>query len=382
MGGGADKNSTGHKLRPLRIGITIGLHHPDESLWINGVKQNAIFLAKLFANSPLGHEVALLNTTDVEINAAKIMATLPVPIKPLAEGWQGLDVIIELGGQISYEYTKELKAQNTRIVSYCCGAEYVMNIEAIIFRRKLWDHIYVNMDYDQLWVIPQVAETSLHFLQSFRRKPAYIVPFVWDPMAIESAVVDRQDQGEYRPKDRPRMLTVIEPNIDVLKFCLYPMLIAELAYRKMPERIGFLHVANSDAFVHDDREFAGLARHLDIVNAGKASFIGRVNTPDFLAESTDIMISHQWGLPLNYIYLECCWLGYPLVHNAHLISELGYFYHENDASEGAAQLMTAINHHDENWQEYTRQQKLMIDRFVSTNLELINKYDILLSGLF
>ncbi|MCC8397600.1 DUF2827 domain-containing protein, partial [Paraburkholderia sp. MMS20-SJTR3] len=29
----------------LRIGITIGLHQPNETLWNNGIKQNAAFLA-------------------------------------------------------------------------------------------------------------------------------------------------------------------------------------------------------------------------------------------------------------------------------------------------------------------------------------------------
>ena len=28
----------------LRIGITIGLHHEAETLWNNGIKQNAFFL--------------------------------------------------------------------------------------------------------------------------------------------------------------------------------------------------------------------------------------------------------------------------------------------------------------------------------------------------
>ncbi|RYF38437.1 MAG: DUF2827 family protein, partial [Comamonadaceae bacterium] len=27
----------------LRIGITIGLHHAAETLWNNGIKQNAVF---------------------------------------------------------------------------------------------------------------------------------------------------------------------------------------------------------------------------------------------------------------------------------------------------------------------------------------------------
>ena len=128
----AGQRQTAIKLRPLRIGITIGLHHSDESLWTNGIKQNAIFLAKLLAASAVGHEVVLLNTTNVEVNHSTIGNSSPVPIFPIDNGWPGLDVVIELGGQISPEVTALLKRQNSKIVSYCCGSEYVMNIEAMI----------------------------------------------------------------------------------------------------------------------------------------------------------------------------------------------------------------------------------------------------------
>jgi hypothetical protein len=367
--------------RPLRIGITIGLSSPNESLWINGIKQNALFLAKLFRHSPLGHQVVLLNTTDVAITSQLPWKLDVFRTIPFAQGCDGLDVLIELGGQINPEQTARIKRQGTKLISYCCGPEYVQNIEAMIFRRPLWQTIYVNPHYDELWIIPQVFGTSAAFLQTFRRCPARQVPFVWDPMALEAASVDLADGGEYRPKSGAKRLTVIEPNIDVLKFCLYPILLAELAYRAAPERIAFLHVANADRFVHDNREFAGLMRQLDIVHAHKASFIGRVETPSFLAGYTDIVISHQWGLPLNYFYLECCWQGFPLVHNAELIPELGYYYPGNDINIGATQLVSCLASHDENFETYRSRQRQLIGRFLASQPELIASYDDLLFNL-
>ena len=69
---------------------------------------------------------------------------------------------------------------------------------------------------------------------------------------------------------------------------------------------------------------------LDIVREHKAVFLGRHDTPRFLAENTDIVVSHQWENPLNYFYLEVCWQGFPLVHNATLCADLGYYYQGND----------------------------------------------------
>ncbi|WP_413988114.1 DUF2827 domain-containing protein [Labrys okinawensis] len=368
-------------LRSLRIGITIGLQKPDESLWINGIKQNALFLAKALKHSASGHEVLLLNTTNVPITSQLPWDLDYFSTVPFSEGWPGLDVVIELGGQVSQEETARLKAQGTRLISYCCGPEYVQNIEAMIFDRPLWETIFINPHYDQLWIIPQVYAGNRGYLQTFRRCPARQVPFVWDPLAIEAVTANFENQGEYRPRTGAKRLAIVEPNIDVLKFCLHPILVAELAFRSVPNRIEFLHVANSTRFVEQNREFAGLMRQLDIVKAQKASFIGRVDTPWFLANYTDGVISHQWGLPLNYFYLECCWQGYPLIHNADLIPELGYYYPHSEIDVGARMLVDALEHHDDNWLNYRDRQRQLIRRFLATEPSVVEAYDNLLTEL-
>ena len=46
---------------PKVIGITIGLHNSKESMWINGIKMNAIFLGN--ALKAAGHHIYLLDTS-------------------------------------------------------------------------------------------------------------------------------------------------------------------------------------------------------------------------------------------------------------------------------------------------------------------------------
>ncbi len=367
--------------RSLRIGITIGLRAPDETLWSNGIKQNALFLAKLLRNSSLAHDVVLLNTTDVPVTPALPWDLTAFPTVPFDNGCDGLHVLIELGGQISPDQTARLKKQKTKLVSYCCGPEYVQNIEAMIFGRPLWDSIFINQEYDELWTIPQITGTTAPFLQTFRRCPVREVPFVWDPMAIESVAAALPHGGEYRPRGGPRRLAVVEPNIDVLKFCLYPILAAERAFRAAPDSFEMLYVANSEHLALADREFAGMMRHLDIVKAGKAGFLGRVRTPDFLSAHTDIVVSHQWGLPLNYFYLECCWQGFPLIHNAQLIRDLGYYYPDNAVDVAGSHILDVCARHDAEWQPYRDRQRRRIQRFLATNRALADQYDDLLFGL-
>ena len=113
----------------------------------------------------------------------------------------------------------------------------------------------------------------------------------------------------------------MEPNNDIVKFCMYPVFIAEEAYRQRPQDIEILQVTNADRLARESKEFIAVMNQLDIVRQHKAVFLGRFDTPQFLSQMTDVVISHQIENALNYFYFDVCWQGYPLVHNAHMCSD-------------------------------------------------------------
>ena len=84
-------------------------------------------------------------------------------------------------------------------------------------------------------------------------------------------------------------------------------------------------------------------------------------------------------MALNYLYLEVCWQGYPLIHNAHLCSDLGYYYPDNDIETGARQLLQAIDEHDGKWEAWRDEQRRRIGRFLATDPALAAAYDDLCS---
>jgi len=368
---------------PLRIGITIGLGSEAETLWNNGIKQNAVFLAEALKRCPGVGPVRLVNTTHVPLTSALPWDRERWPAVSFDDAKDELDVLIELGGQIDAQQTSYLKSRGTRLVSYCCGFEYVHAMESVLFGTgAISPGLFINQRYDAIWMIPQVANISQGYFTALRRRPAQVVPFVWDPMFITARSAGYPHAGEYRPREGPRRLTVMEPNINIVKFCLYPVFIAEMAYRRRPELIAFLHVTNAERLAKQSQEFVAIMTQLDIVNGHKASFIGRHDTPQFLAEMTDVVISHQWENPLNYFYLEVCWQGYPLVHNAQLVRELGYHYPGHDVEAGALRLLHALQDHDANWESYRDEQRRLIDRFLPSNAQVTARYDELLHGLF
>jgi hypothetical protein len=367
----------------LRIGITLGLTHEAETLWSNGIKQNAVFLAESLRQCDNVANVRLVNMSHVEVTPALPWNLERWPTVAFDDAKDDLDVLIELGGQVGAAETDYLKGKGTRLVSYCCGTEYVTTMESVLFGKPSFGlNLFVNQRYDAVWMVPQVASISEPYFSVLRRRPARAVPFVWDPVFLRERAADFANSGEYRPRgDRAARLTVMEPNINVVKFCLYPIFIAEEAFRKRPDSIAFLHVTNADHLAKDSKEFVAVMNQLDIVRQGKATFVGRFDTPQFLAEHTDVVISHQWENPLNYFYLEACWQGFPLVHNARLCQELGYYYAGNDVNAGCAQLLKALAMHDGQWEAYRDRQRAFIDRFLPSNPQVRSEYARLLNEL-
>ncbi len=369
--------------RRLRVGITIGLHHEAETLWNNGIKQNAVFLADALRHCANVEQVTLVNTTAVPVSAALPWDLARWPTQAFEVAKDQLDVLIELGGQIDAAQTDYLKQRGARLVSYCCGFEYVHAMESILFNRLLWGtNLFINQRYDDIWMVPQVDHISRAYFETLRRQRARPVPFVWSPVFLEERTRELPVHGTYRPRGSAgRRLSVMEPNLNVVKFCLYPALIAEEAYRLRPDAIELLQVTNTERIAKESMEFITLMNELDIVRQHKAVFLGRHETPRFLSENTDIVISHQWENPLNYFYLEACWQGYPLVHNAQLCADLGYFYAGNDVQAGASRVLEAIDGHDAAHLAYRQRQRERIGRYLPHDAALVAHYAGLLAEL-
>jgi hypothetical protein len=157
-------------------------------------------------------------------------------------------------------------------------------------------------------------------------------------------------------------------------------MVAELAWRQRPDLIEFVSVTNTAA-LRRNAEFVGVVKHLDLVRAHRAFFEDRFVTPDFLANHTDVVVSHQWENPLNYAYLEAAWLGYPLVHNAMLPDGLGWRYDGFDIEAGAARLIDALLEDRAGDDTWAARQRAAVQRYRASDAALVAAYDGLLDEL-
>lgn len=379
----------------MRIGITIGLTKEHESLWINGIKLNALYLANTLKRIE-GTDVCILDTSQKVSDLSKVLwNTEEFPIYKFTDKWNELDLLITLGTSLPHSWLKALRLKNPeiKIVKYQCGNNYVVDMERVLFGdpelsgMPSWDE-----GHDETWLIPQQEYQNKEYFKAIYRQDdskVRVVPFIWDPMFIERNNQALKRVGKKIPKYTPKKqsekkISVMEPNLNVVKYALIPILISEEVYRRCGEfSFKQIWIASGERILKN-KYFKGMLKYLDIVRAKNPliRFVPRYPVTTFLAEESDIVLSHQWENPLNYSYLDAMYFGYPLVHNADMIKDAGYYYSDFNITEGADQLEFALKEHDNNIEEYKAKNKKVLNRYTSTNPKLVDTYKKLIDNLF
>lgn len=376
----------------MNIGITMGLQHEDESLWINGIKLNVLNLMSTL--SAIGeHNVYALDTSNKVNDLSKVSwDKLKYPIYKYHAKIKSTDLLILLGTSFDTEQTKDLKKinPNIKIIKYYCGNNYIIDMERVIFESKEvvsnWTH-----GHDEAWFIPQQEYHNKSYYQTMGRlspDKVKVVPFVWSPEFIKKDNEKRVKQGDvsafYSPgKNRKdKNIVSMEPNMNVVKYCMPLIMMAEELYRNKGKDSFNEFWIGSGKRLLKNKYFISSLNSLDLTRSGKLKLCSRYPVTIFLSEKTDVVVSHQWGNPLNYAYLDALYFGYPLVHNADMIKDAGYYYEGFDTVKASEILSNTLEHHDEIIDKYNSKSTKVLSRYVSTNPQIVNTYKKLIENVF
>ena len=301
--------------------------------------------------------------------------------------------MIVMGSQVNGKILQDFKKKkNKKIVSYKCGNNYILDMEDILFKENTPGLSQYETEFDEVWYIPQQHETNQGYYHTLYRANSLIVPFLWHQEYLLSALVDvekgfRSGKFEkgyaYNPNKEKKMLGVMEPNLNVVKFCLLPVMIAEESYRTDigKEKIYKMMISNSENLVKHNK-FMSLIKSFDMYKDNKLTSEKRYQTAYVVSQYMDVVICHQLLNPLNYIYLDVAYMGYPVLHNAPMCKDLGYYYEGSDTIDGAKQLNWILENHDNNMAEYNERNDKVLWRYSADNPKLIETYDMLIHNLF
>jgi len=379
-------------MKNLKIGITIKLESVEDSMWTNGMKLNILMLINLLNNSENNYEVHLLNVKDISLeNMPKHLQEVNFGL--LGDKYKDMDLLISMGAQVNQHIIDHYREDpNKKIIVYKCGNNYVLSMEAILFKDSPEHYPIFDEGIDEIWYVPQQHETNRGFYRTMYRCNVLPVPFIWDSKYIDYSLnsVDAsfeagayKKDSKYDPTKEKKTIGVMEPNINVVKFGLIPSMIAEECYRGYigKEKIDRLMITNSTNIVKH-KEFMGMIKTFDLYKDGKINGEARYQTAYIVSQFMDVVISHQVLNPLNYLYLDVAYMGYPVLHNAPLCKDVGYYYEGGDTKEAAKMLEHILLTHDNNLEEYKERTRKSLERYLVSNKNLILSYDALIHNLF
>lgn len=375
----------------LKIGITLGLKNNKESIWTNGIKQNVLMLVHLLKNSKKNYEVCILNIFNVDFTE-KPSYLKDIDIFYFNDKFMEMDLLISMGGQILDSDAKKFKEnKDKRIVSYKCGNNYVLSMEEILFKESKTGS-EIEQEIDELWYVPQQDEVNRGYYTTLHRTNAIIVPFVWHPKFLYEKALEIEKgyklgvykkSWQYEIGKEKKIIGIMEPNLNIVKFCLIPTMIVEESYRGEigKNHIDKLRITNGEQ-LKTNKLFMSYVKTFDLFKDNKISAESRYQTAYVLTQHLDVLVCHQILNPLNYLYLDAVYLGYPILHNAHMCKDLGYYYEGSDTVEGAKMLDWVLTEHDNNIEEYDKRNDLVLQRYHADNEELISTYDKLIENLW
>ncbi len=361
-------------VRKLRIGVTIGIRQGQQSVWENGIGQNCIYLAKLLQSSPAVETVVLVNASGLEGPSESMMiGEAGVHMVPLAEAAE-VDVMIEMGAQLPDQWAADFQARGGKYVAMRVGNDYAIDIERAVFDKPPAS-LCTGKTFDVVWTIPGHEKVCADYFAITTRSPVRIVPHIWSPLFFQKKIDSLTDGLAYGyvPGRKHWRMCTFEPNINMVKTSMIPMLVCEEAYRIEPRFLEYYRICNTFQ-LKENPLLVKYANSLDIVTHGLTTFEGRFGLYEFLARQGDAVLSHQWGCPQNYVYYEALYGNYPLIHNSELLGDAGYYYPDCDAQEGGRVLVEAFLTHDSNLSEYNRKAAAAVRRVDAANPENIDTY--------
>jgi len=379
--------------RKLTVGITVHLTAATgTSIWSAGASQNCVFLVAALRVCFSVGRVYLVNCGDAESPPpAYMLAGVPgLEVVKFNDVVDQLDVLIEAGSQVSAENVAKVRARGGRCVAYRFGNNALLDVERMLrgpLSRHLGDILApAALDalkpllkakdggamlngaaFDAVWTIPQHERTCRSYFELTLRAPVRVVPHIWEPTFVDAAIAEFPKEPStaalsfgYKPGAAKKRVSIFEPNLNIIKNAVFPLLVAETAFRRRPDLIEHVWCTNAMDLIQLPM-FESFVWSLDLQRTKKAdgnphvTFDGRYNLPYWLSKSTDFVLAWQHENNRNYMYYDALYGGYPLVHNSDALPKgVGYYYEGFDAADGGNTLISALLSHDTRHDEYRR----------------------------
>jgi hypothetical protein len=374
----------------VNVGITLILKDPKkDSLFSNGIRQNVVLLQEIYKKCYNVENSYIVNVANVDPAEYKDTSweKYQKDIIPINESYEKCDVIVVCHSNLTNQQFEKFKKNNKKVVFQVLGAELSIFNEKILFENKPNGLYQKNKYLDAVWVSPHFFERDKYFFEQLHKCPVYEAPYIWSPQFMERDIKKHEEKrgtANYIPNEASKKISVMEPNLNMVKTSIMPIIISEKFFNDNENLVKKISIFGSDK-IKLKKDFVEFVNQMNSYTSKKLFFESRYPIVWTLSSHTDIVLCHQNGCELNYLYLDAAWLGYPIVHNSPMMKDLGWYYPENNATIAVEHLQYIAKNFDNIEypnNKYLEKSRKFALRYTKENPENIKGYEKLIELLF
>ena len=331
-----------------------------QNLFSNGLNLNVVLWYDFFKN--MGYDVVFIINDDFQhpgykyTNFMRLVDTSKNVLKddfdtnPDYYDITKIDVLIIVGlwSDILNSIATKL---NIKIIHTLMGSTFHNDLHSMI--HSSWGNTsVVEKISTELWISPHFEYCQQYYKIRYKTDNVFRGPYFWGDNLFKeynlmNSVIKKFDKLD---------IAICEPNLEQSKNCIIPICICEKANKYINSVMCF-----STFKLKENKFFKEFVTSTQLYKDKKISSEGRYALPLILSKYCNCIVSCVQDCDLNYLHLECFYLGIPLIHNSPMLKQYGYYYPKYDIEAGARQILNVLKTHDRD--EYIKRHKPILEKY-------------------
>jgi hypothetical protein len=337
----------------IKIGLTIPRADKlNERLTSNGLYQNIIFFYDYF-NKQNSKKVYLISDGEnKEYNYINIYDYSNLIT---------LDFIIEIGLILPIKINNAIFSK-VKLIKFRLGNDHIYDLFHIFSGNSNNISIDNLNKYNETWILPDY-KYSIDYYKYIDKTKIHVGPFIWSPKYMPKKLKNtNMDQLN---------AAIFEPNSNYGKNCFIPIIICDKAF----EYINKVLIMGSRKLAEKkNNNFLTFCKLSKLFREGKMTCEARWELVHIMENYCNIIISYNDNWDLNYISLECFYLGIPLIHNSEMLKDWGYYYPKCNV-DIAVNHLKSIKENGFNRQEYINRHKPLLHKYSMDNIDNVKFFE-------
>ena len=326
-------------LSAIRVGITVrdlarvrykGL---NGELFRSGCKQHSLMFVTLVKN--MGCTPVLVGTTSSNTTLPRSLDGIEICDLSNLNGLRTLDVLFCPGLLPSRNTLRALRKVNIKVIDVILGNMFQYDIWSLFHtlddpKNPYRVRITLGDIADETWISPHFAYTKEYYEFLFGREKVHVMPYFWEPRYC-------MDRRNVMPLEREHIkVAIMESNQTWGKNCMIPLLACNIACKCIEKTSVFGVQGLVSGDTPRARCLKRLIEHTDLWMSKKLTIQPRLSAPYIFTSLANVVVSHVDSWDLNFLHLECFYLGIPLIHNSKPLKNYGFYYSGHSATDAAA----------------------------------------------